>query len=120
MTICDLSSLIATTRQDRRSWPDTTERAQSSPYSGAPAEECRVSGETSGRAESRCRSTRVVEVDEPSDLDYPALSRAASGGADHLARLVESLSNAWSDAYRSRTPAANLYEFGPEPWTFLF
>jgi hypothetical protein len=62
----------------------------------------------------------VVEVDEPSDLDYPALSRAASGGADHLARLVESLSNAWSDAYRSRTPAANLYEFGPEPWTFLF
>jgi len=59
-------------------------------------------------------------VDEASDVDYPALSRAALSGPDRLARLVRSLNAAWSDAYRSMTPAANLYEFGPEPWTFLF
>jgi hypothetical protein len=56
---------------------------------------------------------------ETRDLDYLALSAGASAGADP-ARLIQSLSNAWSDAYRSHTPAANLYEFGPEPWTFLF
>ncbi len=59
-------------------------------------------------------------MDEKSDLDYLALSRGALARADPVPQLVESLSDSWSDAYRSLTPAANLYEFGPEPWTFLF
>jgi hypothetical protein len=59
-------------------------------------------------------------MDETSDLDYAALSTGALGGPDQLPGLIESLSREWSAAYRARTPTANLYEFGPEPWTFLF
>ena len=37
-----------------------------------------------------------------------------------MATLVGALIEAWSAAYRASTPAANLYQFGPQPWTFLF
>ncbi len=59
-------------------------------------------------------------MDQSSDVDYVALSRDALSGANPVPQLMEALSKAWSDCYRLHTPAANLYEFGPEPWTFLF
>jgi hypothetical protein len=55
-----------------------------------------------------------------SEIDYRAIVdplRATGQGSEVLAGA---LSDAWSAAYRADTPAANLYAFGPEPWTFLF
>jgi hypothetical protein len=59
-------------------------------------------------------------VDETSDIDYQALAGRDVHGDAALHTLTAALIEAWSAAYRRSTPGANLYEFGPEPWTFLF
>ena len=55
-----------------------------------------------------------------SEIDYQAIVEPllATGRGSEV--LAGALSDAWSDVYRAGTPTANLYEFGPEPWTFLF
>lgn len=55
-----------------------------------------------------------------SEIDYLAIVEPllATGRGSEV--LAGALSDAWSDVYRAGTPTANLYEFGPEPWTFLF
>ncbi len=59
-------------------------------------------------------------MDATSDINYQALIGEDSDIDTALKTLTAALSSAWSVAYRESTPAANLYEFGPEPWTFLF
>lgn len=59
-------------------------------------------------------------MDSTSDIKYQALIGQDSNTDTALQTLLAALINAWSAAYLVSTPAANLYEFGPKPWTFLF
>jgi hypothetical protein len=72
-----------------------------------------------GTRHSGCNEWRLCDVAAGSDIDYQALIPQHSGGPERMATLVGALIEAWSAAYRASTPA-NLYQFGPQPWTFLF
>jgi hypothetical protein len=68
-----------------------------------------------GRPQLPVRSKRVT-----SEIDYRAIVEPLLTTGQGSEVLTGALSDAWSAAYRSDTPTANLYAFGPEPWTFLF
>lgn len=59
-------------------------------------------------------------MDHTTDIDYQALAGDDLYSDSTLHSLTTALIEAWSSVYRTRTPEANLYEIGPEPWTFLF
>jgi hypothetical protein len=69
---------------------------------------------------SRRNPAPISWMDVISDIDY--LGLAGRHVYDHAAlhTVTDALVDAWTAAYRVSTPAANLYEFGREPWTFLF